>query len=72
MTIKKKLAPYFTNTQKNLLLSFCFIFIITVSQAFSEAKFTAIKKTLPNWVVTKMKRHSWREGCPVPLKNLKY
>lgn len=38
----------------------------------ADSRFSAVTRPLPDWVIKRMKRHSWREGCPIPLKNLTY
>ncbi|MBU3917780.1 M15 family metallopeptidase [bacterium] len=72
MTNKKTLTNCLEILQKMLRQSLCVIFLLTTNSAFAESKFTVVKKPLPDWVVAKMKKHSWREGCPVPMEDLTY
>ncbi len=55
-----------------LLLSICSVILLTTNETFAKDKFTVVNKPLPDWVIAKMKRHSWREECPVPLEDLRY
>ena len=56
-----------------LTIAFLFVYSAFVSlDVHADSGFSAIAKPLPEWVIKRMKRHSWREGCPVPLKRLTY
>lgn len=46
--------------------------LVLPDQNISAPHFTAIQKPLPDWVAVRMKRHSWRTECPVPLEDLRY
>ena len=57
------------------ILTIALLFIIPAATSFdalADTRFTAVNKPLPDWVIKRMKRHSWREGCPVPLEKLSY
>ena len=64
LILNKKLSQRFAILIVLVLLNF--------SVVLAGQRFSAVVKPLPKWVILKMKRHSWRIGCPIPLKDLSY
>ena len=55
-----------------LLVLFASIQLINTTPLIAATDFRAEIKPLPDWVISRMKRHSWRKDCPVPLDHLSY
>ena len=55
-----------------LWMIFSMVLMICATPLLADSRFSAEIKTLPKWVISKMKRHSWRKACPVPLDQLSY
>jgi hypothetical protein len=68
------LAEFAIIIRKTRWLFFVFVAILLVKAPplIAGTNFSAEIKPLPDWVVSKMKRYSWRKGCPVPLDHLAY
>jgi len=55
-----------------LMVLMSVVLMIRPTPLVAETEFSAEIKTLPSWVISRMKRYSWRKKCPVPLEQLSY
>ncbi|MCP4756830.1 MAG: M15 family metallopeptidase [Proteobacteria bacterium] len=53
-------------------LVFVILFLFPCVPSEAETRFEGSFQAIPASIVTEMKKHSWRRGCPVPLHKLAY
>jgi hypothetical protein len=57
-----------------VVLAGCFLLTSATPAPAEDAQpeYQAIKIPIPNEIAERMKKHSWRKGCPIPLEKLVY
>ena len=72
MAISREKEGIMTNRIIRIIVVLSATWMICITPLLADVNFSAEIKKLPGWVVSKMKRYSWRKECPVPLDQLSY